>query len=168
MFSSHGGHTLTPSPSQGLCFSKHWADSDLHCNCCATPTQTHGNLIKAQRGRQGNAKLIFRNKVFECLTLLGVEVIEYGKNGLQNGLKCILRDIDFKQKSGEVHRTPSNERGRKTPSHTLPAPSWLVPLHSSIRLSVPPKKQPLRVQPCCGKISLYIYLNPIELSRICV
>ena len=29
-----------PTPSQGLCcfFSEHWTDSDVHCNCCATPT----------------------------------------------------------------------------------------------------------------------------------
>ena len=40
-------------------------------------------------------QIIVRDKVFECLTLLKIEVIEYGKNGLQNGLKCIHRDIDF-------------------------------------------------------------------------
>ena len=51
-------------------------------------------------------KIIVRNKVFECLTLLKIEVIEYGKNGLQNGLKCILRDIDFKKKSGGGPLTP--------------------------------------------------------------
>ena len=39
-----------PSPSQGLCcFSEHWADSDLHCSCCA-PSQ-HGTLTKAPRGQ---------------------------------------------------------------------------------------------------------------------
>ena len=31
----------------------------------------------------------------KSLTLLKIEVIEYDKNGLQNGLKCILRDTDF-------------------------------------------------------------------------
>ena len=46
------------------------------------PLQPHGNLTKAPRGRQGNAKLIVRNKVFECTTLLKIEVIEYGKMDL--------------------------------------------------------------------------------------
>ena len=35
----------------------------------------------------------------KSLTLLKIEVIEYDKNGLQNGLKCILRDTDFLKKS---------------------------------------------------------------------
>ena len=35
--------------------------------------------------------------MFECLTLLKIE-----ENGLQNGLKCILRDIDFHFFLGEV------------------------------------------------------------------
>ena len=34
---------------------------------------------KARRGQQGKCKIIARNKVFECLTLLKIEVIEYGK-----------------------------------------------------------------------------------------
>ena len=41
--------------------------------------QPHGNLTKAPRGRQGNAKLIARNNVFECTTLQKIEVKEYGK-----------------------------------------------------------------------------------------
>ena len=45
------------------------------------PFPPHGNLTKTPRGRQGNAKLIVRNKVFECTTLLKIEVIEYGKMG---------------------------------------------------------------------------------------
>ena len=45
------------------------------------PFPPHGNLNKTPRGRQGNAKLIVRNKVFECTTLLKIEVIEYGKMG---------------------------------------------------------------------------------------
>ena len=40
------------------------------------PFPPHGNLIKTPRGRQGNAKLKVRNKVFECTTLLKIEVIE--------------------------------------------------------------------------------------------
>ena len=47
----------------------------------APPFPPHGNLTKTPRGRQGNAKLIVRNKVFECTTLLKIEVIEYGKMG---------------------------------------------------------------------------------------
>ena len=45
------------------------------------PPPPHGNLTKAPRGRPGNAKLIVRNNVFECTTLLKVEVMEYGKMG---------------------------------------------------------------------------------------
>ena len=45
------------------------------------PFPPHENLTKTPRGRQGNAKLIVRNKVFECTTLLKIEVIEYGKMG---------------------------------------------------------------------------------------
>ena len=41
------------------------------------------SITKAPRGRQGNAKLIVRNKVFECLTLLKIEIIEYGKMGFK-------------------------------------------------------------------------------------
>ena len=45
------------------------------------PFPPNGNLTKTPRGRQENAKLIVRNKVFECTTLLKIEVIEYGKMG---------------------------------------------------------------------------------------
>ena len=62
--------------------SEHWADSDLHCNWHA-PSPPHRDLTKAPRGPQGKAKLIIRNKVFECTTLLKIEVIEYGKMGFQ-------------------------------------------------------------------------------------
>ena len=41
------------------------------------------------------------------------------KKGLPNGLKCILRDIDFKKFAGEHHRTPSNKGGGCHPSQTL-------------------------------------------------
>ena len=68
-----------PPPSHGICcFSEHLADSDLHCNYCA-PLPSHGNLTKASTRRQGDSKLIARNKVFDCTTLLKIEVIEYGK-----------------------------------------------------------------------------------------
>ena len=40
------------------------------CIAIAVPHQPHGNLTKAPRGRQRNVKLIVRNKVFECLTLI--------------------------------------------------------------------------------------------------
>ena len=45
------------------------------------PFPPHGNLTKTPRGRQGNAKLIVRNQVFECTTLLKMEVIAYEKMG---------------------------------------------------------------------------------------
>ena len=64
---------------------------------------------------------------FECLTLLNIEVIEYGKKGLQKGLKCILRDIDFKKIPRELPRTPSNERGVPPPLILSPR-SRLAPL----------------------------------------
>ena len=37
---------------------------------------SHGNLTKAPRGRQGNAKLNVRNNLFECTTLLKIEFME--------------------------------------------------------------------------------------------
>ena len=43
------------------------------------PPPPHWNLTNAPRGRQENAKQIVWNKVFECTTLLKIEVIEYGK-----------------------------------------------------------------------------------------
>ena len=67
------------TPSHVLCgFSEHWADSDLHCNCCA-PLPHMVNLPKHQEADKKNATLKVRNKVFECTTLLKIEVIEYGK-----------------------------------------------------------------------------------------
>ena len=81
-----------------------------------------------------------RNKMFECATLLKIEVIEYGKNGFINGLKCILKDKDF------------NERVQP-PSHTLPT-SLLAPSVKAVGFQRPPPplKQVLWVQPF-----LYIY-----------
>ena len=49
----------------------------MTCIAIAVPLPPDGKLTKAPRGRQGNANLIVRNKVFECLTLLTIEVIEY-------------------------------------------------------------------------------------------
>ena len=73
--------------------------------------------------------------MFECLTLLKLEVIE---NGLQTGLKCVLRYIDFfKRKSRAGPPDPTNERGVQPPSHT-PPPSRPSPLGSRLRLSMPP------------------------------
>ena len=37
---------------------------------------------------------------FECLTLLKIEGYKIWEKGLQNGLKCILREIDFKISRG--------------------------------------------------------------------
>ena len=105
-----------------------------------SPPPPHGNLTNAPRGRQGNAKQIVRNNVFECTTLLKIEVKEYGIWFL-NGLKCILRDKDF------------NESGVQSPSHTLPT-SLLAPSVQAFDFQSPPplSKQPLWVQPF-----LYIY-----------
>ena len=75
--------------------------------------------------------------MFECTTLLKIEVIEYGKNGFLNGLKCILRDKDL------------NERGFNPPSsHTLPT-SLLAPSVQAFgsQCPLPLRKQPLWVQP---------------------
>ena len=73
-----------PSRSQGLCCF--FLNIGLTQTCIAIavpPPPPHGNLTKAPSGRQGNAKLIARNKVFECLTLLKIETIEYGKMGFK-------------------------------------------------------------------------------------
>ena len=75
------------------------------CIAIAVP-HPHGHLTKAPRGRQGHATLIVRNKVVECLTLLKIRVI-----GLQNGLNCILRDIDFEKKSGGGPPDPIHGEG---------------------------------------------------------
>ena len=48
-----------------------------------TGVKTYWKIDKAPRGRQGNAKHIVRNKVFECLALFKIEVIEYGKMGFK-------------------------------------------------------------------------------------
>ena len=56
--------------------------------CIAIAVPRHGNLTKAPRGRHGNARLIVRNKVFECLTLLKIKVIEYGKMGFKMALNA--------------------------------------------------------------------------------
>ena len=57
--------------------------------------------------------------MFECLTLLKIEIIEYKKNGLQNGLKCVLRYIDFEKIFGGGPPDLPDEKG-VFPSHTLP------------------------------------------------
>ena len=106
------------------------------------PFPSHGNLTKTPRGRHGNTKLIVRNKVFECTALLKIEVIEYGKNGFLNGLKCSLRDKDF------------NERGWVSiPLHT-PSTSLLAPSVQAFGFQCPP---PLRKHsgpsPFCTYIS---------------
>ena len=47
--------------SQGLCcFSEHWADSDLHCNCCATHM---GTLPKHQE----DGKELRNNSKEQCV-----------------------------------------------------------------------------------------------------
>ena len=75
------------------------------------------------------------------------------ENGLQNGLKCFLRDKDLKKIHGRFFGSPSNERGGQPPLILSPT--------RGLRRSVqafdfrcpppppppPPRKQPLRVQP---------------------
>ena len=78
--------------------------------------------------------------MFECTTLLKIEVIEYGKNGFLNGLKCILRDKDFNEKFNPL-------------SHTLPT-SLLVLLVQAFGFQCPP---PLRKQPLWIQFFMYIY-----------
>ena len=55
------------------------------------------------------------------------------EKGLQNGLKCILIDIDFKKFLGEM-----SEGGPPPPPLILSPCSRLEPLGSSLRLEVPP------------------------------
>ena len=50
------------------------------------PRECHNKIAEpyqTPRGWQGNEKLMAKNKVFECLTLLKIEVIEYGKMGIK-------------------------------------------------------------------------------------
>ena len=76
-FSSSFKH---PSPHMGSAvFLNIWLTQT--CIAIAVPLPPHGNLTKALRARQGNSKLNVRKKVFECTTLLKIEVIEYGKMG---------------------------------------------------------------------------------------
>ena len=82
---------------------------------------------------------------FECLTLLKIEVIKYEK-GLQSGLKCILRDKDFKKFPGEIPRPPPMSGGFQPPL-ILRRRSRLAPLASSLRLQVPPVNNPSRSSP---------------------
>ena len=65
-----------------LLFSEHWADSDLHCNCCAPPPPTWEPCQSSKRTTR-KCKIFVTNMVFECLTLLKIEVIEYGKMGFK-------------------------------------------------------------------------------------
>ena len=67
-----------------LFFSEHWAESDLHCNCCdpSPPHPTWEPYQSIERTTR-KCKIIVRNNVFECLTLLKIEVIEYGKMGFK-------------------------------------------------------------------------------------
>ena len=57
------------------------------------------------------------------------------ENGLQNGLKCILRDIDFKKYPGVVPKTPFNKRGG-----SIQYPST-APFKPSARPPTPGKSQ---------------------------
>ena len=64
------------------------------------------------------------------------------EKGLQNGLKGILRDIDFKKKiRGRSPGPPSNERAVPPPLILSPG-SRLAPLASSLWLRVPPVNNP--------------------------
>ena len=70
-----------PPPNMG---SAVFLNIGLTQTCIANDAHSfpqHGNLTKAPRERQGNAKLIVRNNVFMCTTLLKIEVMEYGKLG---------------------------------------------------------------------------------------
>ena len=65
---------LSPPPpppplslSQGLCcFSEHWADSDVHCNCCA-PSPHMGTLSKIQE----DDKKMQNNSQEQCIWVPG-------------------------------------------------------------------------------------------------
>ena len=68
-----------PSPSHEICCFLNIGLTEACIAIDVPPFPPHGNLTKTPRGRQENAKLIVRNKVSECTTLLKIEVIEYGK-----------------------------------------------------------------------------------------
>ena len=108
------------------------------CIAIDVPPPPHGDLTKAQRRRQGNAKLIVRNKVFECTTLLKIEVIEYGK--------WVSKLLEMFLETNILMRGEFNP-----PSHTLPT-SLLAPSVQAFGFQCPLRKQPLWVQ-----AFLYIY-----------
>ena len=88
---------------------------------------------------------------FECLTLLKIDVIEYEKKGLQNGLKRILRDIDFQKNSrGRSPPPPSYERGVPPPSHTLPPLTASAARFKPSASSAPPPPPPPPVKKPLG------------------
>ena len=73
IFSSYvgSGPAFTIHPYKGSAvFSEHWADPDLHCNCCAPPLPPHGNLTKVPRGRQENAIKVFESQGWGGGTLI--------------------------------------------------------------------------------------------------
>ena len=82
-FSSIFFSNFKPPSSHGLCcfFLNIGLTQTCIANDVPPPPTPHGNLTNAPRGRQGNAKKKVRNKVFECTTVLKIEVIEYGKMG---------------------------------------------------------------------------------------
>ena len=102
----------------------------------------HGNLTKAPRGRQGNAKLIARNKVFECLTLLKIEVLE---KWASKWLEMHSQRQRFKK------RSPDPTPMRRGFNSTLILSRLWLGLVQAICFqcppSPPPRKQPLWVQP---------------------
>ena len=93
------------------------------CIAIAVPPPHIGTLPKAQRGRQGNAKLKVMNKVFECLALLKIKVIEYGKMGFKWLEVHSQRQRFLKKKSVGGSPGPPPMRGAVNPPppppHTL-------------------------------------------------
>ena len=78
-------------------YGKKWASKWLEMH-----SQRHRFFFKKSGGgppyppgMTRKCKIIVRNRVFEFLTSLKIYVYRIWKNGLQNGLKCIHRDIDF-------------------------------------------------------------------------
>ena len=70
------------------------------------------------------------------------------KKGLQNGLKCILRDIDLEKNEGAPPEPPPMNGG-SSPSHTLPR-SWLAPLVNNPSGSSPARGG--RTYPMAGQV----------------
>ena len=127
---------------------------------CPPPphTHTHWNLTKAPRGRQGNAKkIIVRNKVFECLTLLKIEVIEnLGSPSNERG--CVI-PLSYSHPA----RGSDQAFSLRSPTPPPPPPPVNNPSGSSPEQGIP---EPIFYGGLVYKFNLILVINSKRLSRV--